>query len=286
MSALNFPPAAGSDPATILAIAGRMKVADRVGHHDYIGGCALLAASVAQTAGVRGVALGDDWPRDEALFDAARSVVCYSGGGSKHGFFASPERVDRVQRMVDRGVGLVMIHQAVCCPVERAPVLSSWIGGAHVPGESARGHWRTHHREFPAHPVTRGVQPWKIRDGWLREIRFVDGMTGVTPLLWSSRTHRGSSDGGVADVVAWTYERPDGGRSFCFTGLDAHSGWSVPAVRQLVVNGILWSAGVPIPAAGAPCAVDDDALRRYLTPRQPTSRFRTLLRRLGGSMRS
>jgi hypothetical protein len=274
-----------SDPATIVLIAGRMKMADRVGHHDYVGGCGLLTASVAQTAGVRGVAVRDGWPEDEAVFDAARTVVCYSGGGAKHGFFASPERVERIQRLVDRGVGLVMIHQAVRCPADRVPILSSWVGGAHVPGESARGHWRTHHREFPAHPVTRGVQPWKIRDGWLREIRFVDGMTGVTPLVWSSRAHAGSSQGGAADVVSWAYERPGGGRSFCFTGLDAHSAWSVGAIRQLVVNGILWSAGVPIPDTGAPCAVGDNALRGYLTARQPTGRLRSLLRHLGGRIR-
>ena len=110
-------------------------------------------------------------------------------------------------------------------------------------------------------------------------------MSGVTPLVWSSRTHRGASQGGVADVVSWTYERPDGGRSFCFTGLDAHSAWSVPAVRQLVINGTLWSAGIPIPAAGAPCAVDDHALRGYLTAREPKGRLQTLLRRLGGPKR-
>ena len=148
MSAMQSPSSVGADSATILVIAGRMKMADRVGHHDYVGGCALIAAAVAQTAGVRGVAVHDDWPEDETLFDTARSVVCYSGGGAKHGFFASPQRADRVQRLVDRGIGLVMIHQAVRCPVESVPVLASWIGGAHVPGESARGHWRTHHRDF------------------------------------------------------------------------------------------------------------------------------------------
>ncbi len=258
-------------------------MADRVGHHDYAGGCALLAASVAQTAGVRGIVVRDGWPEDESLFDTVQCIVCYCGGGTKHELFASPERVERIHALIERGVGLVLLHQAVRVPAERASSLAVWAGGVHVPGTSARGHWRTHHREIPVHPVTRGVAPWSIRDGWLRELRFVDGMDGVTPLVWSSRSHGGSSRGGPADVVSWAYERPGGGRSFCFTGLDAHSAWSVAPMRQLVVNGVLWSAGVAIPDAGAPCAAGAAELRHHLTPRQPKGLFGMLLHRLRGA---
>jgi hypothetical protein len=107
-------------------------------------------------------------------------------------------------------------------------------------------------------------------------------MHGVTPLVWSSRARGGSSLGGAADVVAWAYERPGGGRSFCYTGLDAHSAWSVAPIRQLVVNGVLWSAGGVIPDAGAPCVADAAALRRHLTPRQPKGLIGRLLHRLRG----
>jgi hypothetical protein len=278
-------PRPAAPDATIVLVSGRMKMRDRVGHHDYAAGCALLAAILGQSAGVHGIVVGDGWPEDEALFDSARAVVCYGSGGTKHDFFATPQRVARIQRLTEQGVGLVLVHQAVRCPGERVAMLSGWAGGAHVVEESDRGHWRTHHRDCPAHPVTRGVEPWAIRDGWLRQIRFVDGMHGVTPLLWSSRRHGGSSAGGSADVVAWAYDRPDGGRSFSFTGLDAHSAWAAPGVRRLIVNGILWAAGLPVPDGGAPCAVDDEALRRYLTPRQATSRLDALMRRLRGLAR-
>jgi len=278
-------PAAG-DGATgtkIVLLAGNMKIADKVGHHDYRAGCALLAFLLEQTSGVRTVVLHNGWPEDERVFDTTRALVVYTGGGSKHEFLHSAQRIERVQELIERGVGMVMVHQAVHYPPEVAGQAMTWIGGAHVPGKSGRGHWQTHHREFPQHPVTRGVRPWRIRDGWLNQIQFVDGMSGVTPLVWSSKRYRGSSDGGPADVVSWTYERPTGGRSFSFTGLDAHSAWSVPGVRQLMVNGILWSAGLPIPEAGAPCAVDDGALNSYLTPRQFRGKrvLWTLLRRLG-----
>ncbi len=270
-------------PAKIVLVAGSVKTADRVGHHDYLAGCALAASLLEQTGGVTTTVARDGWPTDDEVLEEARAIVFYTGGLTKHAFLASPQRIDRLQHLVDRGVGIVMIHQAVMYPRDFARQATTWIGGAHVPGKSARGHWRTDHRDFPGHPVTRGVRPWKIRDGWLNEIQFVEGMHGITPLVWSSRRHGGSREGGTADVVAWTYERPGGGRSFCFTGLDAHSAWSVAGVRQLVVNGILWSAEVSIPADGAPCAADADLLRRTLTPRAPLRAW--ALRRLGRRLR-
>jgi len=255
-------------PAAIVLWAGAVKPRDRVGHHDYAAGCALLADLLRQTPGVDPVLFGESLPEDEARLDSARALVCYSRGGGKQPFLGSIARIERLQSLVDRGLGLVMLHQAVSFPPELADRALGWLGGAHVRTRSRRGHWWTRHRAFPAHPATRGVRPWWIRDGWLNRIEFGADAAGVVPLLWAGPRHRGSRAGGPADVVCWAWERPDGGRSFCFSGLDAHSAWSVPGLRQLVVNGILWSAGLPVPAAGAPCAADAAAIDRYRTPRR------------------
>ncbi len=277
-----------SDPVEIVLLSGTVKTPARLGHHDYLAGCRVAALLLEQTSGVRVTVVRDGWPEDEGVLDTARSLVVYTRGVAKHPLLESPERIARIQRLVDCGVGLVMLHQAVGCPRELAHQAKTWIGGVYVPGESGRGHWRTRHTEFPTHPVTRGVQPWAITDGWLNEIRFVDGMRGITPLVWSGREYGGSSDGGALDVAAWTYDRPGGGRSFGFTGLDAHSAWSACGVRQLIVNGILWSAGLSVPPEGAPCAADETLLKSYLTPRGPRAtwvfqRLGRRLRRLAGT---
>lgn len=253
--------------AHVLLLPGSVRSPDRIGHHDYLAGCALLAALLRQTVGVSASVVPEGWPADEGALETAQSLVFYTGGGHKQALFRSPQRIDQMQRRVERGVGLVVLHQAIRYPVGLEHLADRWLGGAYVPGKSVRGHWRTHHRVFPAHPVTLGVEAWKIRDGWHRKIQFGRGMQGVTPLLWSSRWHRGSDRGGAADVVAWTYDRPDGGRSFCFTGVDAHSAWSHSGVRQLIVNAILWSSQATIPPVGAPCAVDATRLDEFLTPR-------------------
>jgi hypothetical protein len=248
-------------------------VPDRIGHHDYLAGCSLLASLLAQSPGVDAIVVREGWPADERVLESARALVVYSGGAHKHVFLGSPERIERVQQLVERGIGLVMVHQAASFPPELAKHVATWLGGAHVRGESNRGHWATQHRDFPAHVITSGVEPWAIKDGWLNGIEFIAGKPGVTPLVWSGPRHGGSSTGGDADVVGWAYERPDGGRSFCFTGVDGHSAWSAAGVRRLMVNGILWSAGLPVPETGAPCAIGAAELESFLTPRGSRSQL-------------
>ena len=252
---------------TVVLIAGEMSVPDRLGHHDYVGGCNLLAHLLEQTPGVRTKRVDDGWPTDERVFDIARTVVLYSGGGRKHPFVANTARWEKIERLAGNGVGFVLLHQAVSFPPESADRALPCIGGVHVRGESRRGHWPTFHRTFPAHAVTRGVRPWETTDGWLTQIRFVNAMKDVVPLVWSGEQHRGSPLGGTDDIASWAYEREDIGRTFCFTGLDAHSAWALPGLRQLVVNGILWSAGLPIPDNGASCQADATAVNSCITPR-------------------
>jgi hypothetical protein len=121
-------------------------------------------------------------------------------------------------------------------------------------------------KTFPDHPVTRGVTPFKIDDGWLYKLRFVPEAKGVTPLLSTvSPTAKPPADKGEA-VVAWAYERPGGGRSFAFTGAHLHASLAEEGYRRFLVNGVLWSAGVEVPKTGAPVALTTEGLNKYLAP--------------------
>lgn len=258
-----------SGTRTIILVAGTTAKQDVMGHHDYLAGCKCLEALLRLTPGIRTELVTEGWPEDERRFDGAAAVVFYTDGGGKQAFLNTPQRITRVQKLADDGVGLICIHQAVDFPAEFAKQSQSWLGGIYVNGQSGRGHWPSAHVEFPDHPITRGVTPWKINDGWLNQLQFVHAMQGVTPLVWSGKVYGGSPSGRDADVVGWAYERPGGGRSFGFTGLDAHSAWSLPGMRQLVLNGVLWSAKIDIPTAGAPSAIDETKLTSFLTPREP-----------------
>ena len=55
---------------------------------------------------------------------------------------------------------------------------------------------------------------------------------------------------GAKEMVAWSWERPDGGRSFGFSGLHFHDNWKREEYRRLVAQGVLWTAKLPMPESG------------------------------------
>lgn len=262
-----FDGAAAEETKKIVIVAGTTKEIDRVGHHDYLGGCQLLEVLLKQNPGVKTALVTEGWPSDESVFEEAAAFVFYTDGAGKQAYLSSPARIAAIQKLVDAKVGLVSIHQAVEYPPEFAKLSMDWTGGLYHKVLSGRGHWDSKHEKFPEHPVTRGVTPWEINDGWLNSFKFSKEMAGITPVVWSGKTHLGSSAGGAADIVAWTYDRNDGGRSFNFSGLDAHSAWERTGMRQLMVNGVLWSAGIKIPKSGAKCFADRAIIDSFLTPR-------------------
>jgi hypothetical protein len=91
----------------------------------------------------------------------------------------------------------------------------------------------------------------------------------VTPLLRTvnPKTPKARLDDDA--IVSWAFEREGGGRSFAFTGGHLHASLAEEGYRRFLVNGILWSARIEIPAAGAPVALTAADLNRYLENRTP-----------------
>jgi hypothetical protein len=251
----------------VLLLAGEMAPVDRTGHHDYQGGIKVLRECLVQTPGVRVTMSDAGWPLDEGEWARAEAVVFYCDGGGKQPYLASPARIAAIDALVARGAGLVLIHQAVDHPPAHVARAVEWMGASYDPAISLRGHWPSSHDEFPAHALTNGVGAWTINDGWLAGLRLVADRRGLIPCVWSGKSTSGRSSGGDTAITAWGYERPAGGRSFAFTGLDGHEAWKQAGVRQLMANGILWSAGLALPNGGAPCVLDDAAIDRLVTPR-------------------
>jgi hypothetical protein len=237
------------------------------GEHEYVAGCAVLADLLRQTPGVAPV-FALDWPTKPETFAGARAVVFFADGGDKHPFLKG-DRLARVQRLADAGAGIVLLHQAIDVPKDLGDRVRNLTGAAWEKGPGARAHWVAAFRSFPDHPVFRGVTPFKIDDGWLYQSRFAPGMKGVTPLLRTappkSPPGKETSD---AAVVAWAYDRPADagkpGRAVVFTGGHLHASFAEEGYRRFLVNGILWSAGLDVPASGAPVALDPADLGKYL----------------------
>ena len=258
--------AAPSDPklAKIVLIAG--SVSNKAGQHEYFAGCTLMMHWLQAETGVWPTLVADGWPKDERVFDGAKAVVVFSDGGAKTPFL-SPERWTRIEKVVQSGAGLVMLHQAVEVPAEKADSFKSWLGAVWQPDIGSRGHWDMEFSKFPEHPIMRGVTSFAAPlDGWLYNLHFAEK---ATPLLMGKvpDKNRSTADAkahaGRDEVVAWAYERAGGGRSFAFTGCDLHRNWGVESQRRFVINGILWVAGREVPAGGAKVALDPADLTKW-----------------------
>ena len=266
-----------AETAKIVLVAGRPSHAP--GDHEFNAGCKLLAKCLAEVPGVDPVVVAGGWPKDEAVFDGARTIVFFMDGGKAHPI-VQKDHLEKIQKLTDKGVGLVCLHYAVEVPNGTpGDKFIDWIGGYYETGFSTNPHWTADITKFSEHPTTRGVKPFSIRDEWYFNIRFRPEMKGVTPILAAKpddKTRQGVSASprgpyqhivdakGREEVLAWAVERPDGGRGFGFTGAHAHKNWGDPNFRKLVLNAILWSAKLEVPADGMECKISEDDLKLNL----------------------
>jgi hypothetical protein len=206
----------------------------------------------------------DGWPKNEKVLDGAKAVVFFLDGGDEHSFLKG-EHMARVQKLAEGGTGVVHLHTVIDYPKDFGERARGIMGAAWEKGHSQRAHWVADFKEFPDHPVCRGVKPFKIDDGWLYKLRFVPELKGVTPLLRTAppKSPEGAEKANDA-IISWAYERPTGGRSFAFTGSHLHSSWGIEPYRRLIVNGILWSAKIDVPKDGAPVELEAADLKKYL----------------------
>jgi hypothetical protein len=69
--------------------------------------------------------------------------------------------------------------------------------------------------------------------------------------------------------MMWAFERPDGGRSFGFTGGHTHANWGDPNQRKIVLNALLWMAKVDVPKDGVKDTITAEDLTQNLDPKPP-----------------
>ncbi len=253
-----------SAPKRIVFIAGG--VSHDFGSHEHYAGCRMLADAVKRTVpNVEVDVVRNGWPSDDALLDTADTIVIYSDGGGGHPSLA---HLDRLGKQMERGAGLVCLHYAVEVPKDRGgPDFLNWLGGYFETHWSVNPHWTARFASLPEHAVTSGVKPFESRDEWYFHMRFREGMQGVTPILSAvppedtmnrpDGPHSGNPEVRRAVVqrepqhVAWVAERPNGGRSFGYTGGHFHWNWGHTDPLRLVANAILWTAHLDVPATGA-----------------------------------
>jgi hypothetical protein len=252
----------------VVLVAGAPSLDHPPGAHEFFAGSAIFAKLLCQTPGVVPVIVKNGWPTSEKVFAGAKAIVFYLDGRDTHPL-ADPARLAILAPYLQAGAGLVNLHYAVDYNPAVGDQILPWLGGYYRAGYSVNPVWQATYSALPAHEAANGLVPFTVNDEWYYDMWWVSGMAGVTPILQAvppdatRTTPDTQANLGRSETTAWAYDRPGGGRGFGFTGGHWHGNWTdsvdtpdAAKLRRVVINGILWTAHVPVPAGGAPVDFD------------------------------
>jgi type 1 glutamine amidotransferase len=222
--------------------------------HEYLPGLKILAKCLEKVPDVEvaTVEVVGAWKQGPELMERADAVVFFLAEGAKW-IQADPERHKALNKVAQRGGGFVAIHWALGTK-DAEPIADylKLLGGCH--GGPDRKYTVVDVKAEiadPKHPIATGINPFQVKDEFYYRLKFVQPDGSVKPIL------RVPIEGRL-ETVAWAWERPDGGRSFGFSGLHFHDNWRLPEYRRLVAQGVLWTVKVPIPRDGLAVPVRDE----------------------------
>jgi type 1 glutamine amidotransferase len=244
---------------------GRMK-------HEHRAGNMILAKRLNESGlPIEAVVLEDiGYPKDESVLEDASTIVIFCTG---HGGHLLNPKLREFDALMKKGIGVIMIHWATEA-VSGAPgdKFLEWMGGFCDLNWSVNPHWKPNFKPRP-HPIWNGVQPFSVDDEWYYHMRFVEDRTGFTPILTDvppmetlkrpdgmrsgNPAVRKAVANGETQHVAWAYERTSGGRGFGFTGGHNHDSWQEDNYRKVMLNAILWTAGMDVPKNGVTSSAPD-----------------------------
>jgi type 1 glutamine amidotransferase len=279
----------------LVLVAGKPSHPPRM--HEFNAGVQLLTKCLAQGApDLKVEYVLNGWPADESVFNGADAVVFYMDGGPKHEVVQEGgARLAKIDEWAKRGVGIGCMHYGVEVVADQAgEQFKRWIGGHYENLYSCNPMWEPSFTTFPSHPITRGVQPFQIKDEWYFNMRFADSFTAdgpaesagtkFVPILVAKPSDQVRSGpyvapkgpyphiqavSGRAEAMMWAVERPDGGRGFGFTGAHFHDNWGNDNFRKTVLNALVWVAKGEVPAGGIESKITPDDLNANLDPKPP-----------------
>jgi cytochrome c len=215
------------------------------GTHMYQHEGRLLARSLEQTPGIE-VVLSNGWPKDLTVLQDVQSLVFYSKSAFEI-MMTDPTTREQALQLLNRKIGLACIHMSTLTAEDEMIDLlgARWYFKWLPSGLNLDVRHTSLQKIDPAHPISRGWNEFGMRDEIYMSTIF---HPKASPLV-KVDTREGE------EIVAWTFERAKGGRSFGTTLGHFHENFRIEAFRRLLVNGILWTAGVKVASNGADVAI-------------------------------
>jgi type 1 glutamine amidotransferase len=230
--------------------------------HEYNAGVRLLGKLLSRSENLQTIVVSadGDWADGPELLDGADAAVVFVSQGAKW-IQDDAKRLAAFQALAKRGGGLACLHWGM--GTREAEFIPKWLelfGGCHG-GPDRRYKVVDTQLELatPKHPVLRGVEAIPVHEEFYFALKFPQPVEQVTPLIRVQIEDQ-------PHVVSWAWQRPDGGRSFGFTGLHFHENWKHESYRRLMTQGVLWTLGSDIPDSGLAVDVTTTDLELLQSP--------------------
>lgn len=255
-------PGTAADPPRRVLLLAQSPDGHPAATHEYVAGLRILEHLLRRQPGLEPRLLVADspWKDGPELLDGADAAVLFLAEGAKW-VGADADRLAAFRRLAERKGGLATLHWGMGTKTaEPIPAFVELFGGCHGGPDRKYAVVETEVRPArPSHPALTKVAPFRSRDEFYYALKFARE-PAPTP-LWTVEIDA------ATHPVAWAWDRPDGGRSFGFSGLHFHDNWRLEEYRRLVVQGVLWTCRCAIPADGANVDIPAELLR--LSPPAP-----------------
>jgi trehalose utilization protein len=247
----------GTDaPRRRLLLLGQAPAGHPPATHEYLPGLRILEACLKHVPNleVRLEHADEPWAEGPARLAQADGCVLFLSEGAKWAD-ADPRRYEALTRLAARGGGLVGLHWGIGAKdAEHIEPYLRLLGGCHGGPDRRYTVIETQWQAKDGHPITTAVAPrLQVRDEFYFRLKFAQPADTIEPLI---RVPIEGRD----ETVAWAWQRPDGGRSFGFTGLHFHDNWRHEAYRRLVSQAVLWTVKLPVPEGGLRVDAPDEIL--------------------------
>jgi type 1 glutamine amidotransferase len=209
-----------------------------------------------------------EWPQDKAVRDAATTLVFTGDQFPPMRLPDSARNMADLQEMMARGCGLVCVHYATglaagdVAPDGEHPLLH-WLGGyfatrcAHHQSIAKIYEAATITPAAPPHPVSRGWHEFTLMDEPYINNYFGKDGNHPAPNVTIFATSLLPPEAPQREAVSWGIERPDGGRGFGIVMPHFYRNWKNEDLRRFILNGIVWTAKLEVPAEGVATAPPD-----------------------------
>jgi type 1 glutamine amidotransferase len=256
-----------ADTARVLIVVGPSK--HPPGSHEVAAGGRLMKHCIENMSNLPGIKADvvEVWP-DKDLRDAANTVVFIGDTFPANRLPNAPQNLADLDAMMQRGCGIVCVHYATgllgedVTPEGDHPLLR-WMGG-YFANRSCKHH-ESFAKIFPtatitpaatAHPTLRGWKEFTLHDEPYTNNFFGRGNI-MAPNVTALATSMLPPETPKRETVAWCVERPDSGRGFGIVMPHFYKNWRVDDLRRFILNGIVWTTKLEVPAEGVQTSAPD-----------------------------